>query len=252
MATLLLRLAAPLQAWGADSKFETRRTLPYPTKSGVIGMLAAALGISREDDEALKRLSELKFGVRVDKEGELLRDYHTAVGEKPYITNRYYLSDAIFVAGFESEDNELLSKLEFALKNPAFPLFLGRRSCPPTMPLVLGIQEKDILSALKEEPWQLDVTTFGIAKSQLTGNCPHPSLRLNASRQRASLGKLRIITDGTAEEAFSVLQDVPVSFSKKHRKFTWRNVKDHGYVDKMPTTDIVETVTLHDPFTELG
>lgn len=229
MATLLLRLAAPLQAWGADSKFETRRTLPYPTKSGVIGMLAAALGISREDDEALKRLSELKFGVRVDKEGELLRDYHTAVGEKPYITNRYYLSDAIFVAGFESEDNELLSKLEYALKNPVFPLFLGRRSCPPTMPLVLGIQEKDILSALKEEPWQLE-----------------------ASRQRASLGKLRIITDGTAEEAFSVLQDVPVSFSKKHRKFTWRNVKDHGYVDKMPTTDIVETVTLHDPFTELG
>ena len=229
MATLLLRLAAPLQAWGADSKFETRRTLPYPTKSGVIGMLAAALGISREDDEALKRLSELKFGVRVDKEGELLRDYHTAVGEKPYITNRYYLSDAIFVVGFESEDNELLSKLEFALKNPVFPLFLGRRSCPPTMPLVLGIQEKDILSALKEEPWQLE-----------------------ASRQRASLGKLRIITDGTAEEAFSVLQDVPVSFSKKHRKFTWRNVKDHGYVDKMPTTDIVETVTLHDPFTELG
>ncbi len=229
MATLLLRLAAPLQAWGADSKFETRRTLPYPTKSGVIGMLAAALGISREDDEALKRLSELKFGVRVDKEGELLRDYHTAVGEKPYITNRYYLSDAIFVAGFESEDNELLSKLEYALKNPVFPLFLGRRSCPPTMPLVLGIQEKDILSALKEEPWQLE-----------------------ASRQRTSLGKLRIITDGTAEEAFSVLQDVPVSFSKKHRKFTWRNVKDHGYVDKMPTTDIEETVTLHDPFTELG
>lgn len=229
MATLLLRLAAPLQAWGVDSKFETRRTLPYPTKSGVIGMLAAALGISREDDEALKRLNELKFGIRIDKEGELLRDYHTAVGEKPYITNRYYLSDAIFVAGFESDDNELLSKLEFSLKNPAFPLFLGRRSCPPTMPLVLGIQEKDILNALKEEPWQLD-----------------------ASRQRESLGKLRIITDGTADEAFSVLQDSPVSFSKKHRKFTWRNVKDQGYIDKMPTSDIEETVTSHDPFTELG
>ena len=45
MATLLLRLAAPLQAWGAESKFETRRTLHYPTKSGVIGMLAASLGL---------------------------------------------------------------------------------------------------------------------------------------------------------------------------------------------------------------
>lgn len=45
MATLLLRLAAPLQAWGADSKFETRKTNREPTKSGVIGLLAAALGL---------------------------------------------------------------------------------------------------------------------------------------------------------------------------------------------------------------
>jgi CRISPR system Cascade subunit CasD len=47
MPVLLLRLAAPLQSWGVESKFDTRRTLGYPTKSGVIGLVASAMG--RED-----------------------------------------------------------------------------------------------------------------------------------------------------------------------------------------------------------
>lgn len=72
MATLLLRLAAPLQAWGADSKFETRKTGREPTKSGVIGLLAAALGLRRDEHEALLRLTGLRFGVRVEREGQLL------------------------------------------------------------------------------------------------------------------------------------------------------------------------------------
>ena len=87
MATLLLRLAAPIQAWGAEAKFETRRTLGYPTKSGVIGMLAAALGYSRE--ESPEHLNGLHFGIRIDREGIYLRDYHTAHGKKDkdtYIT----------------------------------------------------------------------------------------------------------------------------------------------------------------------
>ena len=78
MATLLLRLAAPLQAWGADSKFETRKTNREPTKSGVIGLLAAALGLRRDESEGLARLTGLRFGVRVEREGQLLVDYHTA------------------------------------------------------------------------------------------------------------------------------------------------------------------------------
>ena len=57
MATLLLRLAAPLQAWGSDSKFETRKTDREPTKSGVVGLLAAALGLRRDDTEGLARLN---------------------------------------------------------------------------------------------------------------------------------------------------------------------------------------------------
>ena len=112
MATLLLRLAAPLQSWGIDSKFETRKTNKEPTKSGVVGLLAAALGIGREEPEKLIPLNQLRFGVRVDQEGEFLVDYHVARKEEktrkaenvkitPYITYRYYLSDAIFLVGLE-------------------------------------------------------------------------------------------------------------------------------------------------------
>ena len=154
MATLLLRLAAPLQSWGVESKFETRKTNREPTKSGVVGLLAAALGIGREEPEKLSPLNQLRFGVRVDQEGEFLVDYHAARkeeknrrGEKqkviPYITYRHYLSDAIFLVGLESQEEAVLQDLVQALHHPVFPLFLGRRSCPPTMPLCLGIRQKD-------------------------------------------------------------------------------------------------------------
>lgn len=84
MATLLLRLAAPLQSWGMDSKFETRKTNREPTKSGVVGLLAAALGIGREEPEKLIPLNQLRFGVRVDQEGDFLVDYHVARKEKKH------------------------------------------------------------------------------------------------------------------------------------------------------------------------
>lgn len=80
MPVLLLRLAAPLQSWGVESKFDTRRTLGYPTKSGVIGLVASAMG--RERTESLDDLNELKIGIRVENEGRQIRDYHTANGEK--------------------------------------------------------------------------------------------------------------------------------------------------------------------------
>ena len=131
MATLLLRLAAPLQAWGADSKFETRKTGREPTKSGVIGLLAAALGVRRDEAEALARLTGLRFGVRVEREGQLLVDYHTAKTQDEktsYVTYRHYLQDAVFLAGMESEDTALLQQLQQALLHPVFPLY------PPLLP----------------------------------------------------------------------------------------------------------------------
>ncbi len=228
MATLLLRLAAPMQSWGGESKFETRRTMPYPTKSGVTGMLAAALGYSR--DHSLDELTALRFGVRVDREGELMRDYHTVQAEKPYITERYYLADAVFLAGLEGERRQL-EELETALRSPVYPLYLGRRSCPPTMPLVLGIRDKELLAALNEEPWLLS----------------------EWRRERAcnnGENALRIIVDD--ENSSSTIRDVPLSFSKTHREHGWRGVRDCGYVEMKGENDEAdETETQHDPFDEL-
>lgn len=155
MATLLLRLAAPLQAWGADSKFETRKTAREPTKSGVIGLLAAALGLRRDETEPLTRLAQLRFGVRVEREGQLLVDFHMARNkekDRSYVTYRHYLEDAVFLVGLESEDTALLQELAEALTHPVFPLYLGRRACPPTLPLCLGLREQGLVEALQAEP----------------------------------------------------------------------------------------------------
>lgn len=227
MAVLLLRLASPLQAWGDESKFETRRTMPYPSKSGVVGMIASAMGRTR--DESVDDLSALRFGVRIDREGELLCDYHTVKTAKhSYITYRHYLSDAIFLVGLESDNIEFLRTIEAALKSPAYPLFLGRRSCPPTLPLTLGIRNKELYTALSEEPWLLPEFRQGKIFS-------------DADR------KLRIVTDDNSSDA--IIRDVPVSFSKKRREFGWRGVRDHGYIEM---TLINEAETEHDPFKELG
>ena len=96
MATLLLRLAAPLQSWGSDSKFETRKTDREPTKSGVVGLLAAALGLRRDDTEGLARLNGLRFAVRADQEGSLLDVLRTEPmqGRKPETGKQRIVADA--------------------------------------------------------------------------------------------------------------------------------------------------------------
>lgn len=226
MAVLLLRLAAPLQAWGMDSKFETRRTEREPTKSGVIGLLAAALGIRRDEDKKLQALNALRFGVRADREGELLVDYHTAKtldGKTSYITYRHYLSDAVFLVGLESADEdgeELLSRLQAALQRPVFPLFLGRRSCPPTLPLCLGLRQTDLLTALKTEP-------------PLVPSSPE---------------KLRIVLDADPQEKGAAFRhDLPISFSPLHRQHGYRGARETAC-----TPRAAQDETAHDPFAELG
>lgn len=220
MATLLLRLAAPLQAWGSDSKFETRKTNREPTKSGVVGLLAAALGIRRDEPEKLEPLKRLKFGLRVEREGGLLVDYQMVKSEKDsYVTYRHYLEDAVFLVGLESDDPSLLQELETALKHPAFPLYLGRRSCPPTLPLCLGTRGTPLLETLQKEP--------------VKGDRIRPT---------------RILLDASPEEPCTALQkDVPVSYSPLYRQYEYRSVREVRFAPKpqMPET------TQHDPFKEL-
>ena len=135
---LLLRLAGPLQSWGDSSRFARRRTRTEPTKSAVIGLLAAALGRSREED--IDDLRLLEFGVRTDQPGSLLRDFQVerSLDEKVVmpLSHRYYLSDAVFLVALGGPADKL-AELDEALHHPVWPLYLGRRSCPPDLPMSL-------------------------------------------------------------------------------------------------------------------
>lgn len=162
MATLLLQLAGPLQSWGTASRFDERDSQLEPSKSGVIGLLCAALG--RDRAERVDDLAALRMGVRCDREGSLTRDFHTATGVlvatgKPdlgrtVISPRYYLADAVFLVGLESNDTALLRTLHAALKQPVWPLALGRKSCPPGRPIWLpdGLWDDDLLTTLGKYP----------------------------------------------------------------------------------------------------
>lgn len=238
MSTLLLRLAAPLQSWGSNSKFDRRHTDMEPTKSGVIGMLACALGNRRE--EPLGALADLQYGVRVDQEGEVIVDFHmvheqsSSKNAASWVTRRYYLSDAVFLVAVEGP-LEVLQKLELALKKPVFPIYLGRRSCPPTGKIVLGIREKNLQDALREELW---VASDWYQK------------RIKKSNKNS----LEIVRDALQiEKDGNLVRDVPLSFNQKQRKYGFRSVvREHIPLDTVCKDECVEIpedtfTTLHDP-----
>lgn len=221
MSTLLIHLAAPIQSWGIDSKFDTRRTAREPSKSGVVGLLSAAMGIKRNEDEKIATLASLRFGVRVDKEGTLMRDFHTARDTRKkqvvsYVTNRYYLMDAVFVVGLEGSDKKLLEQMEKALNAPAFPLYLGRRSCPPVGKLSLGIYDCPLEEALKAVPIQ--------AEGQ---------------------HDIRMVVDTDTDEIGSIVKDMPVSFNPENRQYTFRQIREEIINFNCRPTE-------HDPMEELG
>lgn len=132
-----------MQSWGTSSRFEERDTQMEPSKSGVIGLLCAALGRSRDAD--LLDLASLRFGVRVDRQGVLQADYQVAQNvlqcdgktTRPITSRRYFLSDAAFLAGLEAsgkDGEKLLVKLDAALRRPHWQMYLGRKAFVPSAP----------------------------------------------------------------------------------------------------------------------
>ena len=211
-STLLIRLQGPMQAWGANSRFSIRETTREPTKSGVVGLLCAALG--RERTEPIDDLAQIRMGVRADQEGTLMADFHTArsvlnaegkILRNAVLSNRYYLSDAVFLVGLETSDFALLENLDAALRCPRWLLFLGRKSFPLSKPawLLKGLQrDKDLETALQNYPWLID--------------------RPERDWQRKKLpDQLRYIYECTG--ASIQRQDWPVSFEK--RTFKERHVE---------------------------
>jgi CRISPR system Cascade subunit CasD len=240
MTVVAFRLAGPLQSWGSRSRFVRRETEKEPTKSGVLGLVAAAKGIRRTDP--LEFLLGLRFGVRVDQPGQLVRDFHTAhrpkkepsgaVGWVPMpLSSRYYISDAVFLVVLEGED-DLVAGMDKAVRKPEFPLYLGRRSCPPAGPIALGVFEYDLDTALATLPW--------LASTQ------------EQRRQREKTVRLATVRDADENEVGAeLIRDIPVSFDPNHRQYAWRSIL-RGEVEITNPHGVNDPDAEHDPMSVLG
>lgn len=220
---LLLWLEAPLQSWGFDSKFGRRDTLDFPTKSGVLGLLLCALGAGGEQRELLSRFAGLRQTVIAFRDKDrarplVLHDFQmigagyddkdkresnmiprkcnggfskTADGKisGTKMTHRYYLQDAVFAVILEIPA-DIADACAGALKNPVWPLFLGRRCCVPSDFVYQG--------------------TFG-TESDAEAAAMQKAL---SHESRKLLADFRVV-DGESEDgdAFT-LNDVPVQFGR--------------------------------------
>ncbi|MBD0741911.1 type I-E CRISPR-associated protein Cas5/CasD [Streptomyces sp. CBMA152] len=211
MSVLALQLAGPLQAWGSTARFARRTTESAPTKSGVIGLLAAAQGLERDAD--LSALAALRFGVRIDQQGTRIRDFQTAhhadTGAAMPVSDRYYLADSVFVAALEGAD-ALIEKLHQALRVPQYLPYLGRRSCPPSRPLDLGVhRDTDLEGVLTQEPWRASEWYQKRRWRELTVELP---VLMDA------------ISDTSGALVGDTMRDQPVSFDPRHRRYALRTV----------------------------
>ena len=180
--TLYMRLEGPLQAWGShESKFFVRRTMDVPSKSGLIGLLCAAMGYPRDQARDLfAPFSALKKGVRIDRPGVRWWDYQTvgagmnmriAEGEGkvkpgPMLSRREYLCDASFLVALKG-DPELIQRLADAMASPRWTPYLGRKCCPPSRPINEHPAEHQdsLLDALRCVPWARRCTNDAVPET---------------------------------------------------------------------------------------
>ena len=185
--TLFLYLEGPLQSWGERARWSIRDTASEPTKSGIVGLLGCALGLSADDE--LRTLSRnLSVGVRCDRPGVYMRDYHTVIGgvmsaegkikinantHKPetIVSERFYLADAAFLIAVQTT-HENISTLAQAVQHPVWPFFLGRKSCPPSHPVFAGVGDYATLeNALKDRPVLLSAESSTSARLRAVIEC---------------------------------------------------------------------------------
>lgn len=225
-AFILLWLEAPLQSWGADSRFGRRDTLDFPTKSGVLGMLCCALGAGGEQRELLAEMAFLKQTVfayrktvslpdghrRAVDQNPRLRDFQMvgsgydesdpwqdlmiprksngerAVGGGTKITYRFYLQDAIFAVVMEIPFHKAEMVAE-ALQNPRWDIYLGRKCCAPVDIVFRGLYD------VEDDAFQ---NARSIAEDK-------------------HLSEVFRVVDGKREGETIVLNDVPVQFGEAKR-----------------------------------
>ncbi|MBT2207276.1 type I-E CRISPR-associated protein Cas5/CasD [Actinomadura sp. NEAU-AAG7] len=227
---LLLHLSGPLQSWGERSRFNQRDTSRAPTRSGLIGLIAAALG--RRRDQPLDDLTPLRFTTRIDRPGTLLRDFHTVGGGMPrhltvitaegkrrsadtatLVSNRYYLQDAAFTVAVTAPDPDLLDTCARALRAPTWPPYLGRRSCPPNAPLLIDAVHDDPITHLIRLP---------LAR---TAPAHTESVNVEFQADAAFTGSWPDGPDPSEhQQAHTQIQDDPVSFAPSSRHYRTRPI----------------------------
>ena len=153
--------------------------------------------------------------MRTEQQGRLERDFQTAArqGERTpvSVSTRHYLTDAVFLAAVEA-DRSLLEGLQEALRHPQFPLYFGRRSCPPAGQLDHGLRENTAVEALTGEPWH--------ASPWFQKSWPRPHALLD------------LVADcPPGEPDAEMVRDQPVSFDPRHRQWEWRSVRRHQPVE---------------------
>lgn len=215
-----------MQSWGSRSKFNQRDTEMFPTYSGVIGLIACAMGISRDNKEALRELTSLKMSVRIDQPGILRSDWQVAHTQKvvinskrkydslehelvseldkkaTYTGKRQYLSDAKFVVALSGED-ELVEKAAAAIKAPKWAIYLGRKSFVPDHPPYLDLVDSaDVLNIFSEFPWMASESYMKRHQSNVI------ELWVDS----------RIEVDGEPIASY-IRKDMPVSFACERREY---------------------------------
>lgn len=224
MRFLALFLRAPLQSWGASAKFGERPSLSFPTKSGILGMLAAASGVDRTDDGWLLNANKLRMTCLIFIPGRRMRDYQTVGGgrdpKNPWtrrlmsskadggtpstvLTNREYLQDATFGVILASEDCTFAKTLADAIQNPVWGVWLGRKSCIPAEPIFAGLAE-----------------SFEEATSLLNARAKA------LPRHQGQPASCMTINEVPANQAEEVWHDIPISFAT--RQFAARPVRQEN------------------------
>ncbi|MFF0742145.1 type I-E CRISPR-associated protein Cas5/CasD [Streptomyces sp. NPDC004111] len=247
MSGLLLRLAGPLQSWGERSVFSPERdSAGFPTRSGLIGMFAAAEGLPRHT--GLERYAPLEFTVRIDRPGTPLTDYQTSGGGLPdhltpatsggkhkgnaVITRRHYLADAVFTVAATGPSADI-ARIATALQHPHWAPYLGRRACLPDEPFLLRSRVADPVEEL-------------LHRVPLSPPAAHGGRRPSASGTTLAVPFLweRYRRDQLPADAVAVsAYDQPRSFAPHSRSYGKRTV--HRTLEQLPTTLAADQSTLH-------
>ncbi|MGH1419824.1 MAG: type I-E CRISPR-associated protein Cas5/CasD [Hyphomicrobiaceae bacterium] len=207
---LVFTLAAPFSSFGSVAGNERRGTLPHPGHSMLVGLLAAALGIRREEEDRLGALSDAcRFGVKICKPGNLMVDYHTVQSAKrkknfapttrrqmldegertTILTRREYLVDTHFTIAVDVVASTVtIDDLSQALRGPHFVLYAGRKACT----LGLPPNPQTISAASIDESFaQYDQLTENAASIFWTGTLDESNVIVDARLKDANTPGIR-------------------------------------------------------------